>query len=111
MIFRPRALRRGAGVAGAQAACCPIEPVVEIADILGQDLFQMALIEYEHVVEALGPDRSHPALGDRVGPRRSEWRARLGNTEIAHPPVEAGGPGGRSAQSAQAETDRSTTHE
>ena len=43
-------------------------PVVEIADILGQDLLQMALIEYEQMVEALGPDRSHPALGDRVGP-------------------------------------------
>jgi hypothetical protein len=26
-------------------------PVVEIADILGQDLLQMALIEYEHVVQ------------------------------------------------------------
>src|SRR6516162_6715773 len=57
-------------------------PVVEIADILGQDLLQMALIEYEHVVEALGPDRSHPALGDGVGSRRSEWRANLGNTKI-----------------------------
>src|SRR5215510_7630549 len=50
-------------------------PVVEIADILGQDLLQMALIEYENVVQALGPDRSHPALGDGVGSRRSEWRA------------------------------------
>ena len=28
-------------------------PVVEIADILTQDLLQMALIEYEHVVQAL----------------------------------------------------------
>src|SRR5262245_56882930 len=28
-------------------------PVVEIADILTQDLLQMALIEYEHVVHAL----------------------------------------------------------
>jgi hypothetical protein len=65
-------------------------PVVEIADKLGQDLLQMPLIEYEHVVEALGPDRSHPALGDHVGPRRSEWRARLGNTEIMYPPIEAG---------------------
>ena len=65
-------------------------PVVEIADILGQDLLQMALIEYEHVVQALSPDRSHPALGDRIGPRRSEGSASLGDTEIAHPPIEAG---------------------
>ena len=50
----------------------------------------MALIEDEHVVQALGPDRSHPALGNRVGPRRSERRASLGNTEITHPPIEAG---------------------
>ena len=65
-------------------------PLVEIADILGQDLLQMALVEYEHVVQALGPDRSHPALGDRVGPRRSERCASLGNTEATHPPIEAG---------------------
>ena len=64
-------------------------PVVEIADILGQDLLQMALIEYENVVQALGPDRSHPALGDGVGARRSERRAYLGNTNIAHPTIES----------------------
>jgi len=29
----------------------------------------MALIEYENVVQALGPDRSHPALGDGVWKR------------------------------------------
>src|SRR6516225_1341635 len=62
----------------------------EIADILGQDLLQMPLLEYEHVVQALGPHRSHPALGDGVGPRRSERRARLGNPEITYPPIEAG---------------------
>jgi hypothetical protein len=65
-------------------------PVIEIACILGQNLGQMALIEDEDVVKALGPDRSHPALGDRVGPRRSERRASLGNTETTHPPIEAG---------------------
>jgi len=65
-------------------------PVVEIADILGQDLLQMALIEYEHVVQALGPDRSHPALGDGVGPRRSERRTSVDNTKITHPPIETG---------------------
>jgi hypothetical protein len=66
-------------------------PAVEVPDILGQDFLQMALIEDEHVVEALGPDRSHPALDNRVRPRRSERCARLGNTEITHPPIEAGG--------------------
>jgi hypothetical protein len=65
-------------------------PAVEVADILGQDFLQMALVEDEHVVQALGPDRPHPALGNRVGPRRSERRAHLGKTEITHPPIEAG---------------------
>src|SRR5262245_39614518 len=65
-------------------------PVVEIADISGQDLLQMALIEDEHVVQALGPDGSHPALRYGVGSRRSEWRANLGNTNIAHPTTECG---------------------
>jgi len=65
-------------------------PTVEVVDILRQDFLQMGLIEDEHVVQALGPDRSHPALGNRVGQRRSERRARLDNTEITHPPIEAG---------------------
>jgi len=50
----------------------------------------MALIKYENMVQALGPDRSDPALGDCVGSRRSEWRANLGNTNIAHPTIECG---------------------
>ena len=58
-------------------------PVVEIADILGQDPLQMALIEDEHVIQALGSD-------GRVGSRRSEWCANLGNTNIAHPTIECG---------------------
>src|SRR5215468_426034 len=65
-------------------------PVVEIADILGQDLLQMALIEDEHVVQALGSDGPHPALRYGVGSRRSERRANLGNTNIAHPTIECG---------------------
>ena len=63
-------------------------PVVEIADILAQDLLQMALIEYEHMVEALDPDRSHPALGDRVSAGRPERCADLDNPYIVHPPIE-----------------------
>src|SRR6516225_4992761 len=65
-------------------------PVVEIADILGQHLLQMTLIEDENVVQALAPDGSHPALSDGVGSRRSDWRANLGNTNIAHPAIECG---------------------
>src|SRR5215471_20783355 len=64
-------------------------PVVEIADIFGQDLLQMALIEDEHVVQALGSDGPHPALGYGIGPRRSELRANLGNTNIADPTMES----------------------
>jgi hypothetical protein len=51
----------------------------------------MAFIVDEQAVEALGPGRSHPALGDRVDPRRSERDASLGNDEITHPPIEASG--------------------
>src|SRR5690349_19729194 len=65
-------------------------PVVEIADIFGQDLLQMVLIEDEHVVQALGSDGSHPALGYGIGSRRPEWCANLGNTNIAHPTIECG---------------------
>jgi len=50
----------------------------------------MALIEDENKVQALGPDGSDPALRDCVGSRRSEWRANLGNTNIAHPTIECG---------------------
>ena len=65
-------------------------PVIEITDIFDQDLLQMALIEDEHVVEALGSDGSRPALGYGVGSRRPEWRANLGNTNIAHTTIECG---------------------
>src|SRR5215471_8966400 len=65
-------------------------PVVEIADIFGQDLLQMVLIENENVIQALGSDGSHPALGYGIGSRRPEWRANLGNTNIAHPTIECG---------------------
>src|SRR5215467_4226176 len=65
-------------------------PVVEIADIFGQDLLQMVLIENENVIQALGSDGSHPALGYGIGSRRPEWCANLGNTNIAHPTIECG---------------------
>jgi len=50
----------------------------------------MALIKYENMVQALGPDGSHPALRYGVGSRRSEWCANLGNANIAHPTIECG---------------------
>src|SRR5262252_4606902 len=65
-------------------------PIVEIANIFGQDFLQMPLIEDEYVVQALGSDGSHPALRYGVGSRRSEWRANLGNANIAHPTMECG---------------------
>jgi hypothetical protein len=83
-----RTCRRRAGCTLSNRTMRP--PVIEIAHILGQNLRQMALIEHEDVVQALRPDRSHPALGDRVGPRRSERRASLGNTGTTHPPIETG---------------------
>src|SRR5262245_35672717 len=65
-------------------------PVVKITDIFDQDLLQMALIEDENMVQALASHGPHPALGDGIGSRRSEWRANLGNTNIAHPTIECG---------------------
>jgi hypothetical protein len=43
---------------------------IEILRILGQHSAQMALIEDEHVVQALSAQRSYPALGDRICLRR-----------------------------------------
>src|SRR5262249_56477683 len=65
-------------------------PVVEIADIFGQDPLQMALIEDEHVIQAVASHGPDPALGYGIGSRRSEWCANLGNTNIAHPTMECG---------------------
>src|SRR5262245_52989760 len=65
-------------------------PSVDIANIVGQDFLQLTLIEDEHVVQPLGSDGSHPALRYGVGSRRLEWRANLGNTNIAHPTIECG---------------------
>ena len=59
-------------------------PVVEIVDIIRQDLLQLAPIENEQMIQALGPERSHTALRDCVGPRRSERRANLGDTEVSY---------------------------
>src|SRR5262249_15881605 len=79
------------GSAGRPLSYRPMRaPVVEIADILTQDLLQMTLIEYEDVVQALRPDRSHPPLGDGVRPRRSERCAYLANPNVAHPTIEVG---------------------
>jgi hypothetical protein len=65
-------------------------PSIEVANILIQDPAQMAFIEYEAVVEALGPHRSHPALGDRVGLGRFEWRPDLRDAKPIHSLVECG---------------------
>ena len=41
------------------------------------------------MVEALDPDRSHPALGDGVSPRRPVRSAYLSNTNVAHPTIKS----------------------
>ena len=43
----------------------------------------MLLIENEQVIEAFGPQRSHPALGNGIGARRSERSADLPDAEAA----------------------------
>jgi hypothetical protein len=63
-------------------------PVVEIGNILGQGLSQVALVEDEYLIQTLGSDRPYPPLGDRVGARRSEWGPDLRDAEIVPPPIE-----------------------
>jgi hypothetical protein len=52
-------------------------PIVEIRDVLGQYPTKVALTEDKGVIQAFLPDRSHPSLGDRICPRRSEGRTNL----------------------------------
>jgi len=47
---------------------------VVVVDELGKDAVQVALVDGDHVVQALLPGGSHPALGDGVGARRPEGR-------------------------------------
>src|SRR5262249_19095597 len=85
LSLRPRCCRRAWSTLSNRAMRAP---VVEIIEILRKDLLQLALIENEQVVQALGPDRSHPALRDCVGPRRSERGANLRDTEVSYTPIE-----------------------
>jgi hypothetical protein len=58
-------------------------PVVEVADILGQGFLEIALIEDEHVVQGLCPDRSHlmqqrggrlSGIGGEARSHAQQWR-------------------------------------
>ena len=63
-------------------------PAIEVPHIFGQHSPQMVLIEDEQVIQTFGPQGSHAALGDRVGLRRPEGSADLGNAKIRQPPIE-----------------------
>src|ERR1700736_2573230 len=58
-------------------------PLIEVGDIFGGDGPEMLLIENEQVIQTFGPQRSHPALGDGIGARRSERSADLPDAEAA----------------------------
>src|SRR5260370_37313006 len=63
-------------------------PAIKIPRIFLEHRPQMALIEDEQVIQTFSPQRSHPALGDRVGLRRPEGSADLRDAEMRQPPVE-----------------------
>jgi len=63
-------------------------PLIEVGDIFGDDGPEMLLIENEQVIETFGPQRSHPALGNGIGARRSERGADLPDAEAAQSPFE-----------------------
>jgi hypothetical protein len=48
--------------------------VVVVADELGQDRAQVALVKRYQLIEALAADGPNPALRDRVGARRPNQR-------------------------------------
>ena len=63
-------------------------PLIEVGDIFGGDGPEMLLIENEQVIQTFGPQRSHPALGDGIGARRSERSADLPDAEAAQSSIE-----------------------
>jgi hypothetical protein len=63
-------------------------PLVEVRDVLGQDLTQVTLIEDEGVIQALLSDRSHPALGNGIGLRRSKRGTNLNDSEAFQASIE-----------------------
>jgi hypothetical protein len=52
----------------------------------------MAFANRNQVVEALAPSRAHPALRDRVGPRRPNRSAQAGDAESGAAQAEVGAP-------------------
>jgi hypothetical protein len=52
-------------------------PAVVMAGVGAQDPFEMSNPAYQDPVQAFVPHRSHPPLGEGVGPRRSDRRADL----------------------------------
>jgi hypothetical protein len=63
-------------------------PLIEVRDVLGQNPAQVTFTEEECVIQALLPSRSHPSLGDRIGPRCSERGADLSDAKALEPTIE-----------------------
>jgi hypothetical protein len=62
---------------------------VVVADVLAQNALGVALAEDQHVIEAVATERSHQALANRVGQRRSGRREKAPHPEAAKPHAEA----------------------
>ena len=64
---------------------------VEVLDVLAQHDVEMAWSGDQKVVEAFAAQRADPAPGDRVGPRRLDWRADDADVGAGEHRVEDGG--------------------
>ena len=56
-------------------------PLVEVGNVFSQHPTQVAFTDDEGVIQALLPDRSHPALGYGIGLRRSKRGMNLSDSE------------------------------
>ena len=71
---------------------CPVGTVaVVMLDVDPKDLLEVAAADDQQPVQALGPDRPHPALGVRVRPGRLHGRQEHFGTVRAEHIVDAAG--------------------
>src|SRR5215469_9208319 len=66
-------------------------PLVEVGNIFNQHPTQVAFTEDENVIQALLPDRSHPALGNGIGLRRPKRDTNLSDSEAFQASIEERG--------------------
>jgi hypothetical protein len=62
-------------------------PVV-VVDELPQYSHEVAVVDYDQVVQALDPNRSHDSFGDRIGVRRPTWGLHAHDPHGSSPGIE-----------------------